>query len=158
MSKEGNDYRDEFIQAMEDLQFRLEYKDEVEALNAGGNGLTISDCFFNGICASLKFHEFCLSCQIKEYNNEPRLIDGVLEHILKRFFDRRWAQEKCHLISCDYDCDFGLQQAQRHCAEIIDHIAVAYVHRLRDLCDYHELIETDYFSKKLMSGDEVLVK
>ena len=32
MSKEGNDYRDEFIRAMDDLQFRLAHKDEVEVL------------------------------------------------------------------------------------------------------------------------------
>ena len=55
MSKEGNDYRDEFIRAMDDLQFRLAHKDEVEALEAGGNKLTICDCFFNGICSGSKF-------------------------------------------------------------------------------------------------------
>lgn len=45
MSKEGNNYRDEFIQAMDDLQFRLAHKNEVKVLGAEGNGLTIREQF-----------------------------------------------------------------------------------------------------------------
>ena len=52
MSKEGNNYKDEFIRAMDDLRFRLMHKDEVAKLYAGGNGITIGDCFFKGVCSA----------------------------------------------------------------------------------------------------------
>ena len=130
MSKEGNDYRDEFIRAMDDLQFRLAHKDEVEVLEAGGNGLTIRDCFFNGICWYSEFHKFCLSYHAKEYDDDPGFIDEILECALRRFFDKKWEQEK-------------------YCSETVKLIAAAYVGRLRELYDYHELIETDYFSSNI---------
>ena len=59
MSKETNNYKDEFIRAMDDLRFRLMHKDEVAKLYAGGNGITIGDCFFRGVCSAAKFREFC---------------------------------------------------------------------------------------------------
>ena len=46
-------------------------------------------------------------------------------------------------------CDFGIEQAKEHCAETVDLIAAAYIGRLRELYNYHELIETDYFSSNL---------
>lgn len=145
MSKEGNDYRDEFIQAMDDLRFRLAHKDEVEVLEAGGNGLTIRDCFFNGICGYSKFHEFCLSYHAKEYEEDPGFIDEILERALNRFFDKKWKQEKYCLLVCNFD----IEQAKKYCAEVVKLIAAAYVGRLRELYDYHELIETDYFSSNI---------
>ena len=145
MSKEGNDYRDEFIRAMDDLRFRLAHKDEVEVLEAGGNGLTIRDCFFNGICGYSKFHEFCLSYHSKEYEEDPGFTDEILECALRRFFDKKWEQKKYLLLACD----FGIEQAKEHCAETVKLIAAAYVGRLRELYNYHELIETDYFSSNL---------
>ena len=146
MSKEGNDYRDEFIRAMDDLQFRLAYKDEVEVLEAGGNGLTIRDCFFNGICWYSEFHKFCLSYHAKEYEENPGFIDEILECALNRFFDKKWEQKKYLLLACDFN-ETG--QAKKYCAEVVKLIAAAYVGRLRELYDYHELIETDYFSSNL---------
>ncbi len=145
MSKEGNDYRDEFIQAMDDLRFRLAHKDEVKVLTAGGNGLTIRDCFFNGICAGLKFHKFCLSYHAKEYEKRPGCIDEILECALNRFFDKKWKQEKYCLLVCNFD----IEQAKKYCSETVKLIAAAYVGRLRELYDYHELIETDYFSSNI---------
>lgn len=145
MSKEGNDYRDEFIQAMDDLQFRLAHKDEVEVLEAGGNGLTIRDCFFNGICGYSEFHKFCLSYHTKEYEKRPGFIDEILEYTLNRFFDKKWEQEKYCLLVCDFD----IEQAKKYCAETVKLIAAAYVGRLRELYNYHELIKTDYFSSNI---------
>lgn len=145
MSKEGNDYRDEFIRAMDDLQFRLAHKDEVEVLEAGGNGLTIRDCFFNGICGYSEFHEFCLSYRVKEYEKRPGCIDEILEYALNRFFDKKWAQEKYCLLVYDFD----IEQAKKYCAEVVSQIAAVYVHRLKELYEYHELIETDYFSSNI---------
>lgn len=146
MSKEGNDYRDEFIRAMDDLRFRLAHKDEVEVLEAGGNELTICDCFFNGICSGLKFQEFCLSYPVKEYEKSPWVIlDEILECALRRFFDKKWEQEKYCLLVCDFD----IEQAKKYCSDTVKLIAAAYVGRLRDLYDYHEQIETDYFSSNL---------
>lgn len=144
MSKEGNNYRDEFIQAMDDLRFRLAHKDEVEVLEAGGNGLAIRDCFFNGICEGMKFHEFCLSYHAKEYEKRG-FIDEILEYALNRFFDRRWEQKKSTLLACDFD----IEQAKKYCAETVHQIAAAYVGRLRELYNYQELIETDYFSSNI---------
>lgn len=145
MSKEGNDYRDEFIQAMDDLQFRLAHKDEVEVLEAGGNGLTIRDCFFNGICSYSKFHEFCLSYHAKEYERGG-LTDEILECVLNRFFNKKWEQKKYCLLACDFA---AIEQAKKYCAETVKLIAAAYVGRLRELYNYHELIETDYFSSNI---------
>ena len=146
MSKEGNDYRDEFIRAMDDLQFRLAHKDEVEVLGAGGNELTICDCFLNGICSGVKFHEFCLSYHVEEYEKSPWVIlDEILECALRRFFDKKWEQEKYCLLAYDFD----IEQAKEYCAETVKLIAAAYVGRLRELYNYHELIETDYFSSNL---------
>lgn len=145
MSKEGNNYRDEFIRAMDDLQFRLAHKDEVEVLEAGGNGLTIRDCFFNGICWYSEFHKFCLSYHAKEYDDDPGFIDEILERALRRFFDKKWEQRKYCLLTCD----FGIEQAKKYCAETVKLIAAAYVGRLRELYNYHELIETDYFSSNI---------
>lgn len=150
MGKIGNDYRDEFIRAMDDLRFRLAHKDEVEVLEAGGNGLTIRDCFFNGICSYSKFHEFCLSYHTKEYEIRPGFIDEILECALNRFFDKKWEQKKYCLLACDFAV---IEQAKKYCAEVVSYIAAAYVHRLRELCNYHELIETDYFSSTLLSDD-----
>lgn len=151
MSKEGNDYRDEFIRAMDDLQFRLAHKDEVEVLEAGGNGLTIRDCFFNGICWYSEFHKFCLSYHAKEYDDDPGFIDEILECALRRFFDKKWEQRKYLLLTCDFN---RIEQAKEYCAETVKLIAAAYVGRLRELCNYHELIETDYFSSnnKYLNG------
>lgn len=146
MSKEGNDYRDEFIQAMDDLQFRLAHKDEVEVLEAGGNGLTIRDCFFNGICGYSEFHEFCLSYHTKEYEKNSGFIGEILEYALRRFFDKKWEQKKYCLLACDFN---EIEQARKHCAEVVKLIAAAYVGRLRELYEYHELIETDYFSSNI---------
>ena len=146
MSKEGNNYRDEFIQAMDDLQFRLAHKDEIEVLDAEGNGLTIRDCFFNGICTDLKFHEFCLSYQVKEYNDDPGFIDEILECVFNRFFDKKWEQKKYLLLACDFN---EIEQAKKYCTEVVKLIAAAYVGRLRELYNYHELIETDYFSSNI---------
>lgn len=151
MSKEGNDYRDEFIQAMDDLRFRLAHKDEVKVLTAGGNGLTIRDCFFNGICGYSEFHEFCLSYHSKEYEEDPGFTDEILEYALNRFFDKKWGGEKYCLLVCNFD--FDIEQAKKYCAETVKLIAAAYVGRLRELYDYHELIETDYFSSTLLSDD-----
>ena len=149
MNKEGNDYRDEFIRAMDDLRFRLVHKDEVEVLGAGGNELTICDCFFNGICSGLKFQEFCLSYPVKEYEKSPWVIlDEILEYALRRFFDKKWEQEKYCLLACDFSFS-KIEQAKKCCAEVVKLIAAAYVGRLRELCNYHELIETDYFSSNL---------
>ena len=146
MSKEGNDYRDEFIRAMDDLQFRLAHKDEIEVLEVGGNELTICDCFFNGICSGSKFREFCLSYHFGEYERRPwAILDEILECALRRFFDKKWEQRKYCLLACD----FGIEQAKEHCAETVKLIAAAYVGRLRELYNYHELIETDYFSSNL---------
>lgn len=146
MSKEGNDYRDEFIRAMDDLRFRLAHKDEVEVLEAGGNELTICDCFFNGICSGSKFREFCLSYHFGEYEKSPWVIlDEILECALRRFFDKKWEQEKYCLLACDFD----IEQAKKYCSDAVKLIAAAYVGRLRELHDYHELIETDYFSSNL---------
>ena len=151
MSKEGNDYRDEFIRAMDDLRFRLAHKDEVEVLEAGGNGLTIRDCFFNGICGYSKFHEFCLSYHSKEYEEDPGFTDEILECALRRFFDKKWEQKKYLLLACDFS---ETEQAKKYCAEVVKLIAAAYVGRLRELYNYHELIETDYFSSnnKYLNG------
>ena len=147
MSKEGNDYRDEFIRAMDDLQFRLAHKDEVEVLEAGGNGLTICDCFLNGICSGVKFHEFCLSYHVEEYERKPWVIlDEILECALRRFFDKKWEQEKYCLLACDFS---RIEQTKKYCSEVVKLIAAAYVGRLRELYDYHELIETDYFSSNI---------
>lgn len=150
MSKKGNDYRDEFVQAMDDLRFRLAHKDEVEVLEAGGNGLTIRDCFFNGICSYSEFHEFCLSYHTKEYEKRPGFIYEILERALNRFFDKKWEQRKYCLLACDFA---AIEQAKKYCAEVVRLIAAAYVGRLRELYDYHELIETDYFSSTLLSDD-----
>ena len=148
MSKEGNDYRDEFIRAMDDLQFRLAHKDEVEVLEAGGNELTIRDCFFNGICGYSEFHEFCLSYHSKEYEEDPGFTDEILECALSRFFDKKWEQRKYLLLACDFSFS-KIEQAKKCCAETVKLIAAAYVGRLRELYDYHELIETDYFSSNI---------
>ena len=145
MSKEGNDYRDEFIRAMDDLRFRLAHKDEVEVLEAGGNGLTIRHCFFNGICGYSEFHEFCSSYHTKAYDDDPGFIDEILECALRRFFNKKWEQEKYCLLACDFD----IEQAKKYCIETVKLIAAAYVGRLRELYDYHELIETDYFSSNI---------
>lgn len=99
MSKEGNNYRDEFIRAMDDLRFRLTHKDEVAKLYAGGNGLTICDCFFSGVCSVAKFREFCSQYHFKEYDDDPRHIAEILEYVLNRFFDKKWEQEKARCLN-----------------------------------------------------------
>ena len=145
MSKEGNNYKDEFIRAMDDLRFRLMHKDEVAKLYAGGNGITIGDCFFRGVCSAAKFREFCSQYHFKEYDDDPRYIEEILEYVLNRFFDKKWEQEKSTLLKYD----FGIEQTKNHCVEIVKDIAAAYIYRLRELYNYRELIETDYFSSNL---------
>ena len=145
MSKEGNNYKDEFIRAMDDLRFRLMHKDEVAKLYAGGNGITIGDCFFRGVCSTAKFREFCSQYHFKEYDDDPRYIEEILEYVLNRFFDKKWEQEKSTLLKYD----FGIEQTKNHCVEIVKDIAAAYIYRLRELYNYRELIETDYFSSNL---------
>jgi hypothetical protein len=130
---------------MDDLRFRLTHKDEVAKLYAGGNGLTICDCFFSGVCSVAKFREFCSQYHFKEYDDDPRHIAEILEYVLNRFFDKKWEQEKSTLLKYD----FGIEQAKNHCVEIVKDIAAAYIYRLRELYNYRELIETDYFSSNL---------
>lgn len=146
MSKEGNNYRDEFIRAMDDLQFRLTHKDEVAKLYAGGNGITICDCFFRGVCSVAKFREFCSQYHFKEFDDDPRYIEEILEYVLNRFFDKKWEQKKYCLFACDFA---ATEQAKKYCAEVVKLIAAAYIYRLRELYNHRELIETDYFSSNL---------
>lgn len=145
MSKEGNKYRDEFVQAMDDLRFRLMHKNAVAKLEASEDDLTIRGCFFTGICSYGKFHKFCSQYHFKEYDDDPRHIAEILEYVLNRFFDKKWEQEKSTLLKYD----FGIEQAKNHCVEIAKDIAAAYIYRLRELYNYRELIETDYFSSNL---------
>lgn len=65
--------------------------------------------------------------------------------------------KKYLLLACDFS---RIEWSKKYCAEVVKLIAAAYVGRLRELYDYHELIETDYFSNKLVRDDyeEELVK
>ena len=64
---------------------------------------------------------------------------------MRRFFDKKWEQKKYCLLACDFD----IEQAKKYCIETVKLIAAAYVGRLRELYDYHEQIETDYFSSNI---------
>ena len=65
---------------------------------------------------------------------------------MRRFFDKKWEQRKYLLLACDFS---ETEQAKKYCAEVVKLIAAAYVGRLRELYNYHELIETDYFSSNI---------
>lgn len=145
MSKEGNNYRDEFIRAMDDLQFRLTHKNVVAKLEAGEDDLTIRGCFFTGICSYGKFHEFCSQYHFKEYDDKPEIKDDVLERALNRFFDRLWGQEKTRMFQLDFD----LEQAKEYCANVVADIAGVYVHWLREIYACRGRIASDYFSTNL---------
>lgn len=144
MSKEGNDYRDEFIRAMDDLRFRI---DMGKNANMDSGGMSAIDCFFFGICSYSRFDEYCRQVEQlrsdKVYEKTTRVFDKVLFDTLDAFFDKGWNRDRDSLLKCDFEPE----QAKKYCAETVKHIAAAYVGILRKFADFQRRMDEDYFSE-----------
>lgn len=159
MGKIGNDYRDEFIRAMDDLRFRI---DMGKNTNMDSGGMSAIDCFFFGICSYSRFDEYCrqVEQQLSEkvYEKTTRVFDKILLGTLDVFFDKGWNRDKSSLLKCDFE----LEQAKKYCAETVKHIAMAYVGELREFADFQRRMDEDYFSelvgreKRVASGRQLV--